>query len=149
MFVPSTKVHFQVDYWAGFCGVALALIIAVFRKLDGNSVDTDSRPVQGTSSFALIYRLLCLLWYSARSGGALLDGVLPLRYCSTWFDARTPTWRLLPLGGVPSLATQGGRRLGLLMLAHMQVLLLVPRSRLEEPGALELEDVDGSGRESD
>ena len=47
--------------------------------------------------------LLALFRYPSGSGRALLDGTLPLRYCSTRFACVTPSWRLPALGSVRSL----------------------------------------------
>ena len=50
-----------------------------------------------TSSVAFLNEPIVLFRYLANSGGALLSGVLPLRYCATRFACRFPTSRL-PLG---------------------------------------------------
>ena len=41
---------------------------------------------------------LSLFRYPPKSGGALLSGTLPLRYCAARFAYKTPTWRL-PVSG--------------------------------------------------
>ena len=49
--------------------------------------------------------LLSLFRYPARSGRALLNGTLPLRYCAVRFAHSTPTWRLPVSGQVSRLVT--------------------------------------------
>ena len=47
--------------------------------------------------------LLSLFRYPSRSGRALLNGTLPLRYCAVRFAHNTPTWRLPVSGQVTRL----------------------------------------------
>ena len=47
--------------------------------------------------------LLSLFRYLSRSGRALLNGTLPLRYCAARFAHSTPTWRLPVSGQVSRL----------------------------------------------
>ena len=56
-----------------------------------------SRPRE-TSSVHFLDELLVLSDYPPRSGAALLEGILPLRYCAATFACKVPTWRL-PVGG--------------------------------------------------
>ena len=51
--------------------------------------------------------LLRLFGYPSGSAGALLAGTLPLRYCTTRFAGRIPTWRLPVPGHAASLVTAG------------------------------------------
>ena len=58
--------------------------------------------------------LLSLFRYPSRSGRALLNGTLPLRYCAVRFAHSTPTWRLPVSGQVSRLVaaypdSAGGR----------------------------------------
>ena len=46
-----------------------------------------------SASEAFLDELLSLFRYPSRSGRALLDGTLPLRYCAVRFAHSTPTWR--------------------------------------------------------
>ena len=50
-------------------------------------------------------QLLSLFHYPAGSSAALLDGTLPLRYCSFKFAAKTPFWVLPVPGHVSGLVT--------------------------------------------
>ena len=50
-------------------------------------------------------QLLSLFHYPAGSSAALLDGTLPLRYCSFKFAAKTPFWVLPVPGHVSGLLT--------------------------------------------
>ena len=47
--------------------------------------------------------LLTLFRYPPKSGRALLNGTLPLRYCAARFAHSTPTWRLPVSGQVRGL----------------------------------------------
>ena len=47
--------------------------------------------------------LLSLFRYPPKSGRALLNGTLPLRYCAARFAYSTPTWRLPVSGHVDRL----------------------------------------------
>ena len=61
-----------------------------------------SRPRESASELFL-NELLTLFRYPPRSGRALLNGTLPLRYCAARFDNSTPTWRLPVFGQVRGL----------------------------------------------
>ena len=52
-----------------------------------------SRPRE-SASVLFLDELLGLFRYPSRSGRALLNGTLPLRYCVVRFAHSTPTWRL-------------------------------------------------------
>ena len=52
-------------------------------------------------------QLLLLFQYPPKSSRALLDGTLPLRYCSTRFASRVPTWSLPMPGHVAALVHAG------------------------------------------
>ena len=56
-----------------------------------------SRPRESASGLFL-EELLSLFRYPSKSGRALLNGTLPLRYCAARFACSTPTWRL-PVSG--------------------------------------------------
>ena len=58
-----------------------------------------SRPRESASELFLD-ELLSLFRYPSRSGRALLNGTLPLRYCAVRFAHSTPTWRLPGSGQV-------------------------------------------------
>ena len=49
--------------------------------------------------------LLSLFGYPSGSGQSLVDGSLRMRYCSTNFSHKKPTWRLPPSGGVAALVS--------------------------------------------
>ena len=61
-----------------------------------------SRPRESASELFL-NELLSLFRYPPRSGRALLNGTLPLRYCAARFAYSTPTWRLPASGRVSGL----------------------------------------------
>ena len=61
-----------------------------------------SRPRE-SASLHFLDELLALFRYPSGSGRALLDGTLPLRYCSTRFACLTPSWRLPVHGSVDDL----------------------------------------------
>ena len=61
-----------------------------------------SRPRESASELFL-NELLSLFRYPPRSGRALLNGTLPLRYCAARFAYSTPTWRLPVSGRVSGL----------------------------------------------
>ena len=61
-----------------------------------------SRPRESVSELFL-NELLSLFRYPPRSGRALLNGTLPLRYCAARFAESTPTWRLPVSGHVDRL----------------------------------------------
>ena len=62
----------------------------------------SSRPRESASELFL-NELLTLFRYPPKSGRALLNGTLPLRYCASRFAHRTPTWRLPVSGQVRGL----------------------------------------------
>ena len=61
-----------------------------------------SRPRESASE-PFLDELLGLFRYPSRSGRALLNGTLPLRYCAVRFAHSTPTWRLPVSGQVSRL----------------------------------------------
>ena len=61
-----------------------------------------SRPRE-TSPVHFFDELLVLFGYPSRSGAALLEGTLPLRYCTARFACKVPTWRLPAVGSVAGL----------------------------------------------
>ena len=61
-----------------------------------------SKPRESASELFL-NELLSLFRYPPRSGRALLNGTLPLRYCAARFAYNTPTWRLPVSGHVDRL----------------------------------------------
>ena len=60
------------------------------------------RPRESASELFLD-ELLSLFRFPPRSGRALLNGTLPLRYCAARFAHSTPTWRLPASGQVSRL----------------------------------------------
>ena len=56
-----------------------------------------------SASELFLDELLSLFRYPPRSGRALLNGTLPLRYCAVRFAHSTPTWRLPASGHVGRL----------------------------------------------
>ena len=56
-----------------------------------------------SASELFLDELLSLFRYPSRSGRALLNGTLPLRYCAARFAHSTPTWRLPASGQVGRL----------------------------------------------
>ena len=71
-----------------------------------------SRPRE-SASLLFLDELLALFRYPSGSGRALLDGTLPLKYCSTRFACLTPSWRLPVPGSVGNLVvaySDAGRR---------------------------------------
>ena len=52
--------------------------------------------------------LLAVFGYPVGSGGLLLSGELPLRFCSGNFALRRPSWGLPDSGGVQALLSEGG-----------------------------------------
>ena len=86
----------------GFVGLYLALLVLIivgFVILVGEKCGhgLTSRPRESASKL-LLNELLSLFRYPSRSGRALLNGTLPLRYCVVRFAHSTPTWRL-PVSG--------------------------------------------------
>ena len=61
-----------------------------------------SRPRESASELFL-NELLSLFRYPPKSGRALLNGTLPLRYCAVRFAYSAPTWRLPVSGHVDRL----------------------------------------------
>ena len=62
----------------------------------------SSRPRESASE-PFLNELLSLFRYPTRSGRALINGTLPLRYCAVRFARSTPTWRLPVSGQVSRL----------------------------------------------
>ena len=60
-----------------------------------------------SASEAFLHELLLLFQYPPKSSRALLAGTLPLRYCSTRFASRVPTWRLPVPGHAADLVHAG------------------------------------------
>ena len=58
--------------------------------------------------------LLLLFRYLPRSAAALLEGILPLRYCACQFAGRVPTWRLPADCRAAGLVTEGVEEVGAL-----------------------------------
>ena len=79
-----------------------------------------SRPLQSASE-GFLNELLVLLGYPSGSAVALLNGELPLRYCSGKFACRPPTWGLPSCGHVRGLVAD----LLVLKRCHGVVLLLL------------------------
>ena len=65
-----------------------------------------SRPRE-TSDVRFLDELLFLFGYPPGSGCALLCGTLPLRYCTSRFAHKLPTWSLPDSGGVAMLVHSG------------------------------------------
>ena len=65
-----------------------------------------SRPC-GTSNIRFLDELLFLFGYPPGSGGALLRGTLPLRYCTSQFAHKVPSWSLPVSSGVALLVRSG------------------------------------------
>ena len=63
-----------------------------------------SRPRESASA-PFLDQLLALFHYPSGSSAALLDGTLPLRYCSVKFAAKVPFWVLPVPGHVSGLLT--------------------------------------------
>ena len=70
-----------------------------------------SRPRE-SSSVHVLDELLVLFGYPSKSGAALLEGTLPLRYCTSRFARKVPTWRLPVAGKVAGLLTGNGEEAG-------------------------------------
>ena len=66
-----------------------------------------SRPRE-TSHPGFLDSLLAVFGYPLGSGGLLLSGELPLRFCSGNFALRRPSWGLPDSGGVQALLSEGG-----------------------------------------
>ena len=91
----------------GFEGLYLALLVLIIvglRHIDWEKCGhgLTSRPRESASELFL-NELLSLFRYPSRSGRALLNGALPLRYCAVRFAHSTPTWRLPASGQVSRL----------------------------------------------
>ena len=56
--------------------------------------------------------LLVLFGYPSESRAALLEGTLPLRYCTSKFACKVPTWRLPLMRKGASLLTEVVGKLG-------------------------------------
>ena len=66
----------------------------------------------GVSSVHFLDELLVLFGYASGSGAALLEGTLPLRYYTSRFARKVPTWRLHAAGEVASLLPGEGGEAG-------------------------------------
>ena len=66
----------------------------------------------GVSSVHFLDELLVLFGYASGSGAALLEGTLPLRYYTSRFARKVPTWRLPAAGEVASLLPGEGGEAG-------------------------------------
>ena len=86
-----------------------------------------SRPRESASELFLD-ELLSLFRYPTRSGRALLNGTLPLRYCAVRFACSTPTWRLPVSGHVARLITShsGAGDCRVRLLEFIRVVVLGP-----------------------
>ena len=90
------------------CLVPLVLIIVGFVILVGKGVVMVLLLDRGKVPLCLfLNELVRLFGYPSGSAGALLAGTLPLRYCTTRFASRIPTWRLPVPGHAASLVTAG------------------------------------------
>ena len=74
-----------------------------------------SRPWE-TFSVAFLVHLWVLFRYPPYSAAALLEGVLPLRYCPARFAGKVPLV-CLPRGSVADLLTEGGEEVGIVQVA--------------------------------
>ena len=74
-----------------------------------------SRPRE-TSHPGFLDSLLAVFGYPVGSGGLLLSGELPLRFCSGNFALRRPCWGLPDSGGVQALLSEGGPDLSIVEL---------------------------------
>ena len=87
------------------CLVALAgFFLVLLVPTTGHGL--TSRPRE-TSDIRFLDELLFLFGYPPKSGGALLRGTLPLRYCTSRFVHKVPTWGLPFPGGVALLVGFG------------------------------------------
>ena len=96
--------------------------------------------------------LLALLRYPPRSATALLDGVLPLRYCAVRFASKVPTWRLPPCGNVAGLLTNDCEDVGIVRVVPGAVVSTgdhVVSHLLHDAGVDWLEGLGKVGEESD
>ena len=66
-----------------------------------------SRPLE-TSHPGFLDSLLVVFGYPEGSGGLLLSGDLPLRFCSNNFALRRPSWSLPASGGIQALLSDYG-----------------------------------------
>ena len=78
-----------------------------------------SRPGE-TSHPGFLDSLLAVFRYPVGSGGLLLSGELPLRFCSGNFALRRPSWSLPDSGGVQALLSEGGSDLSIAELPAVQ-----------------------------
>ena len=99
-----------------------------------------SRPRE-TSHPGFLDSLLAVFGYPVGSGGLLLFGELPLRFCSGNLALRRPSWSLPDSGGVEALLSEVGPDLSISELPAVRGRLI-----LEVAGLKELE---GPGRERD
>ena len=94
--------------WAGFFLVLLVPITAGYGISVGLNLvmASPSRPRE-TSGNRFLDELLFLFGYPPGSEGALLRGTLHLRYCTSRFAHKVPTWSLPVSGGVALLVSSG------------------------------------------
>ena len=91
-------------FWVALAGFSLVLLVPttagyaiLVGKNFGHGVTSRSREA---SNVKFLDELLLLSGYPPGSGVALLRGSLPLRYCTSRFAHKVPTWSLLVSGGV-------------------------------------------------
>ena len=90
--------------FGGLFRALLVLIIVDFVILVGKSaVMVLLLGPRESASELFLNELLSLFRYPSKSGRALLNGTLPLRYCAARFACKTPTWRLPVSGHVARL----------------------------------------------
>ena len=99
-----------------------------------------SRP-QETSHPDFLDSLLAVFGYPLGSGGLLLSGDLPLRFCSGNFALRRPSWSLPDSGGVQALLSEGSPDLSIAELPAVQ--------GRAHSGVAGLKELEGLGRECD
>ena len=92
--------------WVGLFLVLLGLITVGSGTLGWERCchGLSSRPRESASA-PFLDQLLTLFHYPSGSSAALLNGTLPLRYCSVKFAAKVPFWALPVPGHVSGLIT--------------------------------------------
>ena len=103
---------------AGSFLVMLVPIIVGCGTVGGRSVTVSLPGLESLPRRAFLNELLVLFRYSPRSGTALLQGTLPLRYCAGRLASRIPTWRLPVDGHAGGLVTGDGGEVGLAWVEH-------------------------------
>ena len=88
----------------GFCHVAWGANHCRHRSIGWERCGhgLTSRPLEASGT-GFLDDLLSLFGYPSGSGQSLVDGSLRMRYCSTNFSNKKPTWNLPPFGGVAAL----------------------------------------------